>query len=124
MRWLWGVVVLELVVGAVAVAVIEPEADEPARFGAAGSTTVPAGAGSTAGPEGPSTTAKAAKPTGRTATTATTATTQPAGQTLKPAKAGEYNFRKRFTGENGSFESTGTYTLNAAREDEGEIRQT
>lgn len=129
MQFLWIVVVAQLAVGIVGLATVDPD-DDAARIDTTASTTTTTAAG--AGSAGPATTTKPGRPTTTGAqptttagpTTTATAAAQPAGKSLTPARAGVYEYRNRYTDDEGTEETKGRYSYSAAREEGGEVRQT
>lgn len=116
MRFLWIVVASQLAVGVVGLSTVDSD-DDAARIDATATTATTAAA--KPGSAGPTSTAKPGGPT-----TTATAAARPAGKSLTPAKAGVYEFRNRYTDDEGTEETKGRYTYSAAREEGGDLRQT
>ena len=132
------VVVIQLAVGTIGLFVVDPADGDSVETGAGATTTT------TAAGKATTTTAKSKSKskgtvttgaTGETGTSTTTTTTPvkattastagPGGQALRPAAAGKYDYRITNTDADGESDtSTGRYTISAAREVDGELRQT
>lgn len=131
-------IVIQLATGTVGLFVVDPDgkgdsvetgtgAESTTSTTTGGKATTTTTTGKSKDGAAPATTAAAPATTATTAApkATTTSTTRPAGPVLKPAAAGKYDYRVTSTDSDGENDTgTGSYTLSAAREVDGEIRQT
>lgn len=122
MRFLRFLIVAQLAAASVAAFTVD-EDDKGASVATDATTTTTAGGAKT------TTTAKGAattttSTTAKSAATTTPTTAKPAGPVLKPAAAGQYDYRIQYIDDEDTEETTGGFSRGNAREVEGEIRQT